>query len=202
MKPFCFLSVLLLGALLFSGESESKECRYQIRDESIKITWTGYKFNEKAPVSGTFRKTHLEQNKMSGSIPDLFRSVRFRLDTISLDSGLSERDKKLILFLFGSAVSPAGITGQIRDFDMKQKTANVSITMNGRSADVRFAVTEQSDRYTFRSEIDLLRQFAMDAQLSALHEACKQLHTGADGVSRTWPLVGLEVQAELLKSGC
>jgi hypothetical protein len=41
--------------------------------------------------------------------------------------------------------------------------------------------------------------FALNGPWSSLHEACKALHTGADGVAKTWTEVMLTVSANVAR---
>jgi hypothetical protein len=42
--------------------------------------------------------------------------------------------------------------------------------------------------------------FSLGGPLALLHEACKALHTGADGVAKTWTEVTLKVNATVVKN--
>ena len=46
--------------------------------------------------------------------------------------------------------------------------------------------------------VDMM-DFALDGPWASIHETCKALHTGADGVAKTWTEVMLKVTADVAK---
>jgi hypothetical protein len=48
--------------------------------------------------------------------------------------------------------------------------------------------------------LDVL-DFGLKTAFDDLHKTCEALHTGPDGVSKTWSEVALQIQAKLI-SGC
>jgi hypothetical protein len=72
----------------------------------------------------------------------------------------------------------------------------LALNLNGVSKSVPFAVAVEGNRYRFTGSIGFA-DFAMQAQHTALHEACAALHTGKDGKSVTWDTVELLVEAQV-----
>ena len=192
--------LLLFAGSFYTNNGLAKDgCTYQVKEDSAKLTWTGYKFTEKFGVSGTFEGVGFSQNKAAKSPDELFKSIQFTVETASMDSGMPIRDKKLVLFLFGGLVDSGKISGKVVSFDAGKKTAVAEIQMNGKSLKKEFQVSVSGDSYSFVSEIDL-SDFGMNGSVQKLASACKDLHTGGDGKSKTWSLVGLKVEATAVKS--
>lgn len=193
------LNLVLAGGLFANADLAKGQCTYQLKEDSAKITWTGYKFTEKFGVAGTFESVDFSQNKSSKSPDDLFKSIQFTVETASMDSGMPIRDKKLVLFLFGGLVDSGKISGKVLNINLEQKTAVAEIKINGKTLKKEFKVQNSGDHYTFTSEIDLI-DFGMSESVKKLANACKDLHTGGDGKPKTWSLVGLKVEATAVKS--
>ncbi|MDD9950498.1 MAG: YceI family protein [Zetaproteobacteria bacterium] len=198
MRLIFFSQIVFLSCFLFSSVSSAR-CRFQFDDTSAGVTWTGYKFSEKVGVSGTFDVVTFSQNSKSASVASLVKSVHFRVDSASINSGMPARDKKLALYLFGSMLDPGAITGKVKSYRPKLKVATASILMNGVSQDVAFAVADNGNQLLFTGEIDLL-SFKMKKGFERIAKACQELHTGPDGKAKTWSVVGLKVVAPYAKT--
>lgn len=178
-----------------SHSAYAANCLYQVDPASAKLTWTGYKFTEKTGVSGTFDNIDLQQTEAK-TPQDAFESVKFRVDTASVNSQNPERDKKLALYIFGALADPGSIAGSVSQVDLKKGTASAVLTLNGIKKSLDFSVNNDKMNYTFESKIDL-GDFKMSKSLEALHIACEKLHIGKDGKSVTWPEVGIKIVAAL-----
>lgn len=185
------------SAAILPASGAAADCSHEVEASTAKLTWTGYKFTEKTPVSGSFDNVTFEQKK-GASIAENLSSITFRVDTASINSDNLVRDKKLALFIFGRIVNPGEITGQVLNVDPQKKQASARITMNGVNQTIPFEYTsdEKSGVYSFAGKIDLM-QFNMNSSVQAIHESCKDLHIGTDGKSKTWSEVGLKIDARI-----
>lgn len=195
MLVFTLFTELLI---FISPRILAAKCSYQFDEEKSALTWTGYKFTEKMGVSGSFDLVSFKQNVKSASLSELVKSVKFEVDTASINSGMPVRDKKLALYLFGAMAVPGAITGKVKSFDLKVKSASAVITMNRVSLAVPFQVMDDGKTLTFKGEVDMLK-FKMNKSVQQIAAACKDLHTGSDGKSKTWSVVGLEITAPYQK---
>ena len=74
-----------------------------------------------------------------------------------------------------------------------------SITMNGETNDIPMDITIADERrVTLVGTMNLKDWNALDA-LASLNKVCFDLHKGADGVSKTWEDVAIEVSTFLRK---
>jgi hypothetical protein len=79
-------------------------------------------------------------------------------------------------------------------------TVDLNIGMNGVSKTLSFPYQVSPDgTLTAKTSMEMM-DFGLQAAFDSIHEACKILHTGADGVAKTWTDVELSVTAKLTKS--
>lgn len=186
------LNLLLLMALTASAD----DCTYSLVEESPKITWTGFKFTEKAAVSGTFKDVDIK-SKPSKSLKELFSSVSFSVDTNSIDSGNVARDTTLKRTVFGFLKEPNTVKGSVTQ--VEDKNFKVNMTMNNSMlADFTYTYDKDSGKTVAQSTLDLTK-YGLLKSYNAVAEACKALHTGDDGVSKTWTDVDLKLEVQIEK---
>jgi hypothetical protein len=66
------------------------------------------------------------------------------------------------------------------------------ITMNGETKDVPFTYTIVDKTFSMKATMDI-NNWNAGAALASLNKVCEVLHTGADGVSKTWSEVALNI---------
>lgn len=181
--------LLILSSLWFCSPAWAR-CTINITD--TKLEWTGYKFSEKTGVKGSFDIINWQYDKRAATIEDAFKSITFNVDTASISSGDITRDKKLALYIFGPIINPGTISGSTKSYG--KSGASASISMNGTTKDVSFTVKQTGKSVELTGKIDML-DFGMKNSFEAIAKACSVLHTGKDGVSKTWSEVGLKVTA-------
>ena len=151
--------------------------------DSVALEWTGYKTTDKAPVSGVFRKINVEGINNSGSTPEaVLDGASVSIPVSSLYSGDPTRDPKLIDIFFGTMENTELISGE---FHANDGNPVLSVTMNGTTQEIPVSTSITGQVYTIEGDVQLADFDALDA-VSALAEACFDLHKGADGVSKTW----------------
>lgn len=199
-RQICGLLLTICANLI--GSQASAVVSYRIPRDKAGLKWTGYKFTTKAPVHGSFDSIAFESKqiaKVDGplhlSVNKLFETVTFSIDTMSMNSGLDIRDRKLLVYIFGGIVDPGLITGKVASFNLENQKATARITMNGVTRTVPFKVSVANENYlTLEGTIDLV-DFKMAESVARIHQACEKLHTGPDNKSKTWSTVDLEVRA-------
>ena len=85
--------------------------------------------------------------------------------------------------------------------DNKNGTMNINIEMNGVSKVLPFSYSYEAAKGVLeaKSVMDMM-DFNLQAPFKSIHEACKVLHTGPDGVAKTWTEVALQVTAEVIET--
>ncbi|MCF6182460.1 YceI family protein [Lutibacter sp.] len=200
MKNRNILGLFLLTALTLSSCKKTKKTvvkkatkSYTIDAKTTTINWIAYKTTDKVPVKGKFTKITLNQEKAATPIEAL-NSVKFSIPVASIFTKDTIRDAKLVKFFFEKMINTNNITGS---FDLKNdNTGSLLLTMNGitKQLPVTFVIKDQLVTIDGTLNLD---NWQAQAALSALNIACKDLHTGKDGISKTWSEVKIEATTYL-----
>ncbi len=207
MKRFIYvLSFALIAASCApnagsdEGTSETEEvkgenCYYTFNADSTNMTWTGYKFTEKVGVSGTFTEIVTANIQNSPSIIDAVANAEFKIPITSVESNNEDRNKKIIDYFFGS-INTEVIYGRVAGLSGTEESgqAEIIINMNNQDVQVFMPYTFQDGILNMSAVIDI---FEWNGQMGVerLNEACYDLHKSADGVSKLWPDVKIELNA-------
>ena len=159
------------------------------------MTWTAYKTTSKVDVGGTFNEITITGEKSSDDPKKLIKSLSFSINTASVETNDEGRNKKIASFFFGNMKEPATITGKVKSLGENGK-ATLEIKMNGVSTDVVGDYTLVDGTFDFSATIDVGKWDALKA-LQTLSEACREKHTGDDGILKTWSEVALTFSTQL-----
>ncbi len=196
------IQIAVLGLILVAvfsckqtkKEEEKKEetttTTYSIVEDSTDVRFTAYKTTDKVPVGGTFQDVELKYT--AGGTPlETLNGLKFSVPVSSLftNDPTGTRDPKIIEFFFEKMAETQSITGTFTFKD--DKSCTVQVSMNGVSTELPMEYEITDDNHVnFSGVMDLKQWDALDA-LASLNEACKILHTGSDGVSKTWEDVAI-----------
>ena len=199
MKKIQIAALGLLLVAAFSCKQTKKEAEkteetatatYSIVEDSTNVRFTAYKTTEKVPVGGTFQEVELTYT--AGETPlETLDGLEFSIPVSSLftNDATNTRDPKIIEFFFEKMAETQSITGTF-SFDA-DNSCTVQLSMNAVSAELPMEYEITDDNHVnFSGTMDLKQWDALEA-LASLNEACKVLHTGADGVSKTWEDVAI-----------
>jgi hypothetical protein len=186
-------AVLSLAITFLAAPSLAETCLHSIKPGSEKLTWTGYKYTEKAPVSGTFDKIIFTQ-KIGGaeSMADLINSIEFVVDTNSTNSGNAARDTTLKKTVFGYLKNENTISGKFKNATQLDVIAD--LVVNDKTQ-LKLKLDAKDGKLMASGAIDLLKN-DLKKSYDSVHLACKGLHTGEDGISKTWSTVDLKIEAD------
>lgn len=188
LKTFIGLST----SIFISNTAFAETCYYNIKHGSEKITWTGFKYTEKTPVSGTFKKIKFEQKTNATSMTNLLESIRFEIDTHSIDSKNAARDATLKGSLFGFLKVPKQISGKV--VSATQLDMAVELTINEYTP-MQMSLETKDGKLISKGSLNLLKH-GLKKSFDAVHIACKGLHRGKDGVPKTWSTVDIKIEAD------
>jgi polyisoprenoid-binding protein YceI len=198
---FFALTALILTTQSCGGETKTvtteesqKACFYSYNSGSSVLEWTAFKFTEKTPVKGTFNEIKIEGMESSDDPKKLIESLTFTIETSSVETQNEERNGKIAKLFFGTIGTPQ-ITGKVKSLGQDGK-ATVEIKMNNLSQEVQGSYTLVDGKFAFNATIDVLKWNA-GTGIKELNTACKDLHTGTDGVSKLWSEVALSFTTEL-----
>ena len=207
------LPIAVLSALIISscgGEKaeeqdnilvpEAETCFYTYAEKSASVHWTAFKTTDKVGVGGQFNVVNAKGGEKSTKITDVLETIVFNIPTSSTNTGDAGRDEKLKESFFGAMTATDLILGHVKsaEGDNEKGTCTFYLTLNDIEKEVTLDYTVTDDKIKLVGEIDVTNWEAGTA-VESLNKACEALHTGADGVSKTWPNVELVIEAKLNK---
>ena len=198
-----WMKALAAGAIMFGGASHASatECTYSVAEDAVKVEWTAYKTTKKVPVKGTFNTMSLKGKKTAGSLKALATGLSMEIDGTSIESGNPGRNVTVSQVFFQKFAPSAGIKASVANWsgDEKKGTVGVSIALNGTSQTIPLSYTITDGNFVATGTLNMM-DFALKAAFDSLHQACGSLHTGEDGVSKTWKDVGISLSAAFSKT--
>jgi polyisoprenoid-binding protein YceI len=164
------------------------------------VRWTAFKTSEKVAVGGQFDEVNVTAGEKSTKITDLLPTIKFNIPTASTNTANEDRDKKIVTSFFGAMKTTDLILGQVKsaEGDNKSGTCNVYLTLNNVEKETVLNYTVEDATIKLTGEIDLI-DFGAETAVASLNKICEALHTGADGVSKTWSTVELAIETTLTK---
>ena len=178
--------------------SESAEM-FSIVQDSTKVNFTAYKTTEKLPVGGKFEKINFKKTSSGDTAMDALNGTEFSIPVGSLftNDATGTRDPKILEFFFGVMKNTEFISGV---FKVENNKSSIDITLNGETQNIPLSYEMDGDtKITFSGIMNLENWNAMDA-LESINKACEVLHTGKDGISKTWSEVALQAEVILQKN--
>ncbi len=202
MKKLTLISLFLIFSVLTISckQEKKKEVKalqkaYIVDAKSTSINWIAYKTTKKLPVKGQFKKvTITETDKKASTVLEALNGLKFNIPVSSLFTNDTIRDGKLKKFFFGTMKNTNSISGILT---MKNENEGfVELTMNGISKILPISCKIDNQEAIIKAQMNLDNWKAQFA-INALNIACKGLHSGDDGISKTWNEVNIEVVTNL-----
>lgn len=206
-------SILMASFLLFACGSENEpavkeventektevvqeKCLYTYNADSTSLNWTAFKTTDRVGVNGSFKKVKVNVADSVYSLNELIESVGFDVDVNTIFTNNPERDETLRKFFFASLEDDGEIYGEIKivEGDNQSGGGTVKIKINGVSRDVGFEYELNGNNLLLRTKINL-DSFNGQEAIETLNSECGDLHKGADGVSKMWSDITIEVKA-------
>ncbi|MGB5321346.1 YceI family protein [Lutimonas sp.] len=202
-KIINFSLIIVLSITIFSCENEKKqkeksvaESSYSIDAEKSSVQWTGYKTTDKVAVNGTFKEIRILEMNSGSTAAASIEGLEFEIPVSSIYSKDTIRDGKLMRLFFGVMENTLSLKGK---FSVKDASnGNIALSMNGLTKELPFTYDMSKDTILINATMDLNIWETQNA-LASIHEACLELHTGADGVSKTWDEVGISAKILTVK---
>lgn len=176
---------------LFSFNVYAAECTYEFDMEKSEVSGTGFKFTEKKAVKAKFLNFSLNKNEKKASVKELLEGLQVTVDLMALDSGDALRDKNLRETFFAAIIGNAEAKVEVKK--VNKKTLDTILHLNDKSLPLIFQYSIKGGIIEATSSFDALT-FAMGDSVDALKKRCGSLHTGEDGVSKTWTEFDLAVK--------
>ena len=185
-----FLPVFIFALLIVSCAKEKKatdlsdsSAIYIIDSKNSTVQWTAFKTSDKVPVKGIFKEVKIIKSNEASSPSAALEGLEFEIPVSSIFSKDTIRDAKLNKFFFAVMENSLHLKGSFKIEN--QEKGKLLLTMNGLTKDLPFDFEMSHDTILINASMDLNNWQAQTA-LESLNQACLELHTGADGVSKTW----------------
>lgn len=171
-------------------EVKKSTAAFTVTNAKNDITFTAYKTSEKIGVGGLFKKVNVLSGGEGNSVKEAINNTEFSIPVSSLATKDSSRDYKIKKFFFGVMDNTKLLSGKLMLSDDTNGIAK--ITMNGETKDVPFSYTIVGKTFNMTATMDV-NNWNAGAALASLNKVCEALHTGSDGVSKTWSEVALNI---------
>jgi hypothetical protein len=171
-------------------EAKKSTAAFAISNASNDIKFTAYKTSDKVGVAGWFKKVNVITGGEGTSVKEAINNTAFSIPVSSLYTKDTSRDYKIKKFFFGVMENTAALSGKLMITD--DTTGVAEIKMNGITKSVPFTYTIVENTFSMNSIIDV-STWKATAALASLNKVCELLHTGGDGVSKTWSEVALNI---------
>lgn len=172
---------------------------FSLIQDSTKVSFTAYKTTDKLPVGGTFNTINITNSHEGNTVLEALNGTKFSIPVSSLftNDPTGTRDPKLLEFFFGVMNNPELISGT---FKVENEKCSIDVTLNGETQSIPLTYeTVDDNKLIFKGIMDLENWNAMDA-VASINKACEALHTGKDGISKTWSEVALQAEVMLQKN--
>lgn len=170
--------------------SKKSTAPFAVSNATNDIKFIAYKTTDKIGVPGWFKKVEVLSGGEGNNVKEAINNTEFSIPISSLMTKDTGRDYKIETYFFGMMENTALLSGKLKITD---DTAGIAeIKMNGITQAVPFTYTIVDKTFSMTSTMDVTNWKATQA-LASLNKICELLHTGADGVSKTWSEVSLNI---------
>lgn len=182
-------------------ENKEEICFYSFDDAAgAQVRWTAFKTTDKVAVGAQFDEVNVTVKERSTKITDVLEKVKFNIPVASTNTANKDRDQKIIKYFFGAMNASDLILGQVKSVegDNKSGTCTFYLTLNNVEKETVLNYSVEDATVKLTGEIDVV-DFGAEAAVASINKACEVLHTGPDGVSKTWSTVELAIETKLKK---
>lgn len=197
-KNLIVFSVLITALSITSCKKEAKKDSpmFSIEPKTITVKWTGYKTTDKIAVNGSFKEVEISNAKEAPTAIEALNGVEFSIPVSSLFTNEPVRDEKLKNLFFGVMDSTLSLTGTL-NLELAGN-GTIMLNMNGIKHEFPITYVVSGQLVEINGTLNLDEWNAQGA-LASLNKACYDLHTGPDGVSKTWNDVAVSAAIYLKK---
>ena len=200
------IACLLLSSILFISckketsqttvepkQETTKQITYSIDANASEVHWTAYKTTAKKAVKGVFTKLNITSSTNSNTKQGVFNNLEFSIPVTSFFSKDEIRDTKIKALFFGVMDNTSLISGTFSNLngDDSKGSMALNLKMNNEIITVPMTYVIENNIVSIDGNINNLMDWKMEKAFNSLHKACELLHTGDDGVSKTWEDVAI-----------
>ena len=180
--------------------SAPAEGTYTVINDSTKVSFTAYKTTDKVAVGGMFKEIKLTETAEGKTPLEALNGTKFSIPVASLFTNevTGTRDPKILKFFFGVLKNTTNIEGEFKV--AADKSCSIDVVFNGKTANIPMKYTNNGDtNASFDGVMNLENWDALGA-VASINKACEALHTGKDGVSKTWSEVAVHADVAFNKN--
>jgi len=163
---------------------------FVLQEATNTINWVAYKTTDKVPVKGQFQKVNITAGGEGDTAKEAINNAEFSIPVSSIFTQDSSRDFKIRKFFFGIMDKTELLSGKL--VLENDSIGYADLTMNSTTKKLPFKYTLNGKEFSLNATMNISDWQAQNA-LDSLNTACKDLHKGADGVSKTWDDVALNI---------
>jgi len=181
-------------------ETPTTQATYSVVNDSTKVSFIAYKTTDKAAVGGVFKEITLTNTGEGKTAFEALNGTKFSIPVSSLftNDATGTRDPKILKFFFGVMKNTELISGEFKVSG--KNSCSIDVTLNGETANIPLQYTEKSDTSLSFDGVMNIENWDGLAAIASINKACKALHTGKDGVSKTWSEVAVHADVLLNKN--
>lgn len=169
-------------------KKQKSDAAFVLSEAKNKVEWTAYKFTEKTPVGGQFRKINITAGGEGSTAKEAISNAEFSIPISSVFTKNSDRDYKIKKFFFGIMKDPELLKGKfVIETD---SSGQLQVTMNGITNNLPFTYTLEGKKFGMTTKMDVANWNAQSS-IDSLNAVCNDLHKGLDGVSKLWSEVAI-----------
>jgi hypothetical protein len=183
-----------------TSEAQTTAGTYTVVNDSTKVSFTAYKTTDKAAVGGVFKEITLTNTGQGETALEALNGTQFSIPVSSLftNDATGTRDPKILKFFFGVLKNTELISGEFKV--AADNTCSIDVLLNGKTANIPLQLTTNSDTSLSFDGVMNLENWDALAAVASINKACEALHTGKDGVSKTWSEVAVHADVLLNKN--
>src|SRR5690606_28425170 len=185
----------------------SETCTYTFVPKETKVNWTGYKHANRTAVPGIFETVNFEGGMNASSIHELLLGIEGTVETSSVYSNDTTRDRKLQQFFFDQMENAGKISARMVDmspvYDAEgnaEGIGKIEINMNGVSFTVPANFVIKGTTVTVDADFSV-DEFQVDKPYQTISEACSEKHTlESEGKAVTWAEFHVNISTRVVKT--
>jgi hypothetical protein len=174
-------------------QETTKQITYSIDANASEVHWTAYKTTDKKAVKGVFTKLNIINSTNSDTKQGVLNNLEFSIPVTSFFSKDETRDTKIKALFFGVMDNTSLISGTFSNLNGNDSkgTFILNLKMNNEIVAIPMTYEIENNIMSINGNIVNLMDWKMEKAFNSLHKACELLHTGEDGVSKTWEDVAI-----------
>ena len=176
-----------------------KEGSYSFDSNKAKIIWKGFKTTDRIQVTGQFEQFDSSRDmKQFDSLDGLIDGLDFSISTSSSASGDPVRDLNLKDYFFKLLTSNFRLTGSLGYPNNNLIPVTFNTLLGSKTVELSYFF--ENSVVEIKGIIDIGIDLGGVMAYESIHQQCEQLHTGGDGVSKTWSEVEVLVRVPIIRN--